>query len=282
MLIRFAQVQLSNLIGFATVAVVACTFSTSSLGLENTSNCEQSGYARIQNPKPLPSPTQLEEPIFRYAVSGGLRGTNKPIDKLLIFNNGNIVVTGDAGVPDREAKLSEEDLQKFKDFVLKQNSFFKLDSADIEKRMNQNGATGIADGYSSIFSSNFDGKIHEVEIYSLWAATKSFPNFDEVKKCESIEKRCKAIISAVNLGDRGPQVLEEVNAEIANKKLGIKPFKLNEMRLTSQLPGGRFQVSFSRVHPGNTDDPPQAMHAIYFVKQADAAPQISFFNLPKK
>ncbi|MDE0935242.1 MAG: hypothetical protein OSA89_04950 [Mariniblastus sp.] len=227
-------------------------------------------------------PAQLEDPVFRYAVSGGPRGSDKPIDKLRIYSNGNIVVTGDVGVADREAKLGPEDMNKFKDFILKKNDFFNLNSGDIEKRMNQNGATVIADGYSSIFSGNFDGKIHEVEIYSLWSATKSFPNFDEITKCESIEQRCKAIISQVNLGARGPEILQAVNLEIERLKLGIKPFKLSEMRLASQQAGGRFQASFGRVHPGNSEDPPQKMHAIYFVKDSNADPAISFYNLPKK
>ena len=282
MLKRNAQIQLTRLIGVIGVAIFGCLLPEPSGTLANNGSRELAAEVPITSGEFLFHPSRNDKPIFRYAVSGGVRGANKPIDKLLIFDNGNILVTGDVGVPDREAKLTAEDLQVFKDFILKKNTFFSLDSADIEKRMNQNGATAIADGYSSIFSGNFDGKVHEVEIYSLWAATKSFPNFEEIKKCEAIEKRCKAIISVVNLGDRGPKILAAVNAEIAKKKLEIQPFKLSEMRLASQSPGGRFQVSFSRVLAGNTDNPPKAMHAIYFVKQTGANPLISFYNLPKK
>ncbi len=280
MLNRDAQIQLAELVRAAAAIFIACLFPAMATAHESSSYPINAPTNRLEVPYRLTH--QNENPIFRYAISGGVRGANKPIDKLLIYDNGNIVVTGDVGVPDRKAKLSPTELETFKDFLLKKNDFFSLNSADIEKRMNQNGATAITDGYSSIFSGNFDGKIHEVEIYSLWAATKSFPNFDEVRKCEAIEKRCKSIISAANLGDRGPKVLEAVNKEIKEKQLDIKPFKLSEMRLASQLPAGRFQVSFSRVHPGNTDDPPKTMHAIYFVKQADAKPQITFYGLPIK
>lgn len=282
MLMRYGQIQLDNIIVASMIAFTAFANSATSHGFENTVKPEYIVYEIISAPASYPLSRQLDEPVFRYAVSGGVRGVQKPVDKLLIFNNGNVLVTGDIGVPDREAKLSEDDLKKFKSFLLKQNAFFKLDSVEIEKRMNQNGATGVIDGNSSIFSGNFDGKVHEVEIYSLWAATKSFPNFDEIKKCEAIEKRCKAIISAVNLGDRGPEVLKAVNDEIENRNLGIQPFELNEMRLTSQLPGGRFQVSFSRTLIRKADGSQQAMHAIYFVQHADAAPKISFYSLPKK
>ena len=280
MLNRNAPIQLANIILIATAICIACLFPKMATANETSGHPISTPTHHLeQASRPI---QQNENPIFRYAISGGVRGANKPIDKLLIYDNGNIVVTGDVGVPDRQAKLSPTELETFKDFLLKKNDFFSLNSADIEKRMNQNGATAITDGYSSIFSGNFDGKIHEVEIYSLWAATKSFPNFDEVKKCEAIEKRCKSIISAANLGDRGPKVLKAVNKEIKEKELDIKPFKLSELRLASQLPAGRFQVSFSRVHPGNTDDPPKSMHAIYFVKQANAEPQISFYGLPIK
>ncbi len=282
MLKRNAQIQLTRLTGLSVSALFACLLLVPSGAHASNGGGELATGVSFTSREFLSHPSRNDKPIFRYAVSGGARGANKPIDKLLIFDNGNILVTGDVGVPDREAKLSPTDLKVFKDFILEKSDFFSLDSADIEKRMNQNGATAIADGYSSIFSSNFEGKIHEVEIYSLWTATKSFPNFDAIKKCEAIEKRCKEIISVVNLGDRGPKILEAVNAEISNKKLGIQAFELNEMRLASQLAGGRFQVSFSRVHAGNTDDPPKAMHAIYFVKQTGAEPQISFYNLPKQ
>lgn len=282
MLKRNAQIQLTRLMGVNLAALFACLLPVPLSTHASDGGGALATEASFRSREFLSHPSRNDKPIFRYAVSGGVRGANKPIDKLLIFDNGSILVTGDVGVPDREAKLSPTDLKGFKDFILKKNNFFSLDSADIEKRMNQNGATAISDGYSSIFSGNFEGKVHEVEIYSLWAATKSFPNFDEIKKCEAIEKRCKAIISMVNLGDRGPKILEAVNAEISNKKLGIEAFKLSEMRLASQLPGGRFQVSFSRVYAGNTDDPPKAMHAIYFVKQTGAEPQISFYNLPKQ
>lgn len=280
MLGRHAQIRLINLIVVAAAIFAACLVPKLSLAFETIDHIHNDEI-RQRTLSTGPS-IQDVKPIFRYGVSGGVRGANQPIDKLRIFDNGDIVVTGDVGVPDRKAKLSPTEIQEFKEFLLKKNDFFNLNSADIEKRMNKNGATAITDGYSSIFSGNFDGRIHEVEIYSLWAATKSFPNFDEVKKCESIEKRCKTIISKVNLGDRGPKVLEAINAEISKKNLGIEPFKIDEMRLTSQLPAGRFQVSFSRIHPGTNEDPPRMMHAIYFVKNANAEPQISFYNLPTK
>jgi len=279
MLRRKAQNGFINLIVVAAANFAACIAPGLSHSLETTDHIHN---AKNKQQKISIDPTiQDEKPIFRYGVSGGVRGANQPIDKLRIFDSGQIVVTGDVGVPDRRSQLSQTEIQEFKDFLLKKNDFFNLNSADIEKRMNKNGATAITDGYSSIFSANFDGRIHEVEIYSLWSATKSFPNFEEIKKCESIEKRCKTIISKVNLGDRGPKVLDAINSEISKKSLGIEPFKIDEMRLTSQLPAGRFQVSFSRIHPGTNEDPPKMMHAIYFVKNAKAEPQISFYNLPK-
>lgn len=279
---RSYQIQLDKIIIASMIALTVFVNTVTSHGFENTVKSEYIVHEITGAPAASPLSKKLDEPVFRYAVFGGVRGVQKPVDKLLIFNNGNVLVTGDIGVSDRKAKLSEDDLKKFKIFLLSQNAFFNLDSVEIEKRMNRNGATGVIDGNSSIFSANFDGKVHEVEIYSLWAATKSFPNFDEIKKCAAIEKRCKAIISAVNLGDRGPEVLKAVNDEIENRNLGIQPFELNEMRLTSQLPGGRFQVSFSRTLIEKADGSQQAMHAIYFVQHPEAAPKISFYNLPKK
>ena len=281
MLIHNAQNYITYFFVAGSVAFLLSITAPSCSAREVTTYAEP--FATDSDPtETLINPAQLEGPVFRYAISGGLRGADKPIDKLRIYANGNMVVTGDVGVADREAKLSAEDMEKFKDFLLTKNDFFNLHSGDIEKRMNQNGATIIADGYSSIFSGDFDGKIHEVEIYSLWSATKSFPNFDEIKRCEAIEQRCKSIISLVNLGESGPEVLQAVNLEIERLKLGIKPFRLSEMRLASRLAGGRFQVSFGRVHPGNREDPPQKMHAIYFVKDSNADPIISFYNLPTK
>ena len=279
---RKAQIQLVNIIAASMIAITVVANSASSFAFENSVPPLLVNYKTIRATASSPPSGQHEQPVFRYAVSSGVRGAQKPIDKLLIFNNGNVLVTGDVGVPDREAKLSEDDLKKFKFFLLQKNEFFNLNSVEIEKRLNQNGATGVIDGNSCIFSSNFDGKLHEVEIYSLWAATKSFPNFDEIKKCGAIEKRCKAIISLVNLGDRGPEVLKTVNDEIEDRNLGIQPFKIDEMRLSSQLAGGRFQVSFVRAYPGKPGESQQEMHAIYFIKHTGTAPKISFYNLPKE
>lgn len=227
-------------------------------------------------------------PIFEYATVGGgpvalAAGQNRN-SKLQVFADGRFVVGGGAGVPKMEWKSTEPELIEFLNLVVNKNGFYKLDSEAINKQMGVK-RTVIADGISTVFTIELQNGKHEVKIYSLWNAVKNFPNFDEIKRLAAIEKRCNAVITRVHLGDKGDEVLKLVNEKVAELGIGLAPFTLKEIRLAARRGNGRFQVSFQRALPnanGNQSAAPILVHAIYFVKDVDSEPQVTFYNLPTK
>jgi hypothetical protein len=230
-----------------------------------------------------------EGPVFVYGSRGGglvvQAAGQKTNPKIQVFSDGKIVVGGSIGVPRIESKFTELELVEFLDFVVNKNKFYELDSADIKKRIGGKENLTVRDANSSVFMIELQQGKHEVAVYALWNAIKNFPDFEEIQRLAAIEQRCNAEISKVHLGDRGDKVLKTVNKKVAELELGLAPFTLKEMRLAARRANGRFQVSFQRAWPNSAGDSakaPNLMHAIYFVKDADSEPQVTFYNLPKK
>ncbi len=227
-------------------------------------------------------------PIFVYGAIGGdlvapVAG-QKMNTKLQVFADGKLVVGGGIGVPRIEAKFTEPELVEFLDFVVNRNGFYQLDSLDIKKRMAGKESLTVADANSSVFAIDLLQGKHEVAVYSLWNAIKNFPDFEEIQRLSAIENRCNSVISQVHLGGEGDKVLKILNEKVADLGLGLAPFTLDEMRLAARRANGRFQVSFQRAwpNPDGATGTPNLMHAIYFVKDANSQPQVTFYNLPKK
>ena len=252
--------------------------NTSSLGLTQ----KQAEAIQVQ--------MDTEGPIFVFGSSGGghvaqAAAGQKVNPKFQVFADGKIVVGGTVGVPKIESKFTEMELVEFLDFVVNKNKFYELDSADIKKRMAGKENLTVRDANSSVFTIELQKGKHEVAVYALWNAVKNFPNFEEIQRLSAIEQRCNAAISKVHLGDQGDKVLKAVNKKVDELGLGLEPFTLKEMRLAALRANGRFQVSFQRAWPNSPGDgaaPPKLMHAIYFVKDADSEPKVTFYSLPKK
>ena len=230
-----------------------------------------------------------QTPIFVYGTSGGMgvrpkaNGKMGVAPKLQLFADGRIVVSGGPGVPDVQGKMSAKEHIEFLNFVVNAAEYYQLDSKAIAKTIGGKKDIKVLDSPSTVFIVELGKRRHDVAVYALWSAIKNFPEDTDIKKLAAIEKHCTRIISNVSLGDRGEAVLKLVNTKVAELNLGLKPFKLEEMRLANQMGNGRFQARFTRKLPGAKAKriPPTTMHVIYFKKDSETEPEVTFYGLPR-
>jgi hypothetical protein len=231
-----------------------------------------------------------EAPIFIYGAHGGMgvrpkaNGKMEVAEKLKVYTDGKVVVSGRPGMPNAEHKFSEFELIEFLSFVVNKNQFYQLDSKKIENAVAGKKEVKILDAPSTVVIVELKKGRHDVSVYALWNAIKNFPDLESIKRMKAIEDRCSQVMTQVHLGDRGEEVLKLVNEKVAALELGLDPFTLNEIRLATQMAKGRFQVRFTRELPGARAKriPPSTMHAVYFKKDADTEAVVDFYGLPKK
>ncbi|MFT5300685.1 MAG: hypothetical protein ACI87E_003116 [Mariniblastus sp.] len=228
-----------------------------------------------------------QKPIFTYGTLGGLRvrprddGKIAVAPKLQIFADGKCLITNPQS-PTMERKLDQATLISFLNFVVNQHQFYRLDTKEIEQRIAGKEKIKVMDAASSVFVVELQKGRHEVAVYAMWNAVNSFPDYEPLAHLAAIEKRCTTLVSLIHLGDDGPAVLKVVNSALADLKLGLKPFTIEEMRMANRAGNGRFQVAFHRSLPGAKARgiPPTTLHTIYFKKDAATESKVTFYGLP--
>ena len=171
-------------------------------------------------------PMEAQGPIFEYGSTGSIVAPavgRKSNAILQIFADGKIVVGGGTGIPKVESRLTDQELTEFLNFIVNENRFYELNSTDIRERMAKEKEMTILDANSSVFKLELQQGKHEVSVYALWNAVKSFPNFEEIQRLSAIEKRCTALTTKAHLGDRGEEVLKTVNEKVAELGLRLAP-----------------------------------------------------------
>lgn len=230
-----------------------------------------------------------QEPLFTFNASGGFRIANqgaKPLPNFQVFADGRIVTGGaNPGTPNLNAQMTEAELTRFLNFVVNENQFFEIDPDALKQSMEAKRATvRIADAPTSTFKIQVNQGTKEVSIYALWFSVSNFPELDELNQLSKIEKRCKLIVSKIQLGDDADMVLKQINEAVEKLGLGIKPFVIDELENSARSANGRFQARFGRnLSPDQTTAPANpTFNAIYFQKDSKTAPEVKFYGLPKK
>ncbi|MFK7767858.1 MAG: hypothetical protein AB8B55_11605 [Mariniblastus sp.] len=230
---------------------------------------------------------ESKEPIFEYfKAKSFVAPTNgkKFVPDLQLFPNGRAILGGrDPRIEKFDSSVSKSELTEFLNLVVNQNRFYEIDMDETEKEMKSKKAkVTIADANSQAFMVNLPKGKKEVQIYALYNAVRNYPEIKDISRLARIEKACDVIMTKIHLGDDGPAALAVVNKACKEHEQKIEPFVMDDLRSATRMKGGRFQVSFQRIYPAVGKTPEQRLYVIYFRKDADSKPAISFYGLPRK
>lgn len=138
--------------------------------------------------------------IITLDYRGGLTLPRKNQDPfLLIRNDGRVIVNDPFGLKSRvETRISLKKIDELMRFALKENDFFALDGADIDRAVQQEikkkRASLVTDGPNTVIRIRTYDKTHEVSSYAVGFYAHRLRNLAALQKLDRIETRLNKLM----------------------------------------------------------------------------------------